>query len=414
MPFFEYRAVSGAGDSVCGARRGETAEDVRLELSAEGLRATSIRRRDDPGAGGLFRRGVTAEDLALLHRQTANLLATGLPLPRALRAVARESGKRALERLADAIASDVEKGRPLSDALRDHARVVPPFVADLVKAGESAGSLPAVLLDIAAGAESEARIRRSLRLALAYPVTVAVIALLVVLLNSTGIVSRYFFPETLTSGAYADQLFNEFQDTVSSSRRGSSVTFAFLHIIGHPVLWTMILGGFLLLAFFSTSILVLRGDRIGIPVFGRLVRQVLVSRFCRVLALLVDRQVPLPAALRLAGAASDSRTLADNAEAAATDVESGHPLGDAVDSLVTLPAATRWGIGAAAARGALSAELAVLAHQADERAADIVRSGTIILETSLILLIGLFVLVGAGTSVVRLMAYILSLIQSMA
>ncbi len=406
MSFYEYRAVDSEGRPMCGARRGETPDAVRQELAAEGLRASSIRRRDDPGAGGLLRRGVSAEDLAFLHRQTANLLAAGLPLPRALRAVARESGKHELKLLVDAVASDVEKGRTLSEALGAHGRAVPPFVADLVKAGEAAGNLPAVLQQVAEGGETDARMRRSVRSALAYPLIVAILALAVMILNGSGVLLSLFSVDA------ANVLDSPSLEEVWRGRRsGSSEVRWVLEFVTSPLLWGGILGGFVALGLFGTSFFSLRGRRRRVPVFGRIVERVLLARFCRVLGLLTGRGVPLPASLRLAGAASDSEDLYGQAAAAAEAVESGEPLGEAVESIRALPVTARWAVSAAAARGDLAGELLALARHAEEGALDCARRFGMVLETSLILLVGLFVLIGGGGSVVRAMSDALGLLQ---
>jgi general secretion pathway protein F len=399
MPYFAYRAVDAEGTPSCGARRGESADDVRQALRAEGLRASSIRRRDEPGAGGLLRRGVTGEDLAFLHRQTANLLAAGLPLPRALRAVARESRKRELQALADAVAAEVDRGRPLSDALRDLPRAVPPFLADLIKAGEAGGNLPAVLLQIAESGEAEAHIHRTLRTALIYPLMVTSIALAIVILNVSGLMGDMSFK---VLGGEELPLFRvAFQKHL--------VMPWFVNLLTHPILWGAVMIAFLACAGYVAPILSLRGSRTGIPVFGPLVQQVLVSRFCRVLGLLAERGVPLPTSLRLAGAASDSARLAAQAESAAADLESGRPIDEAIDRLRLLPAVSRWGMTAAAARGALAEELQALARQADGAAADAGRRFAIVMEMGLIIVIGLFVLLGAGGSILRTLARMIPL-----
>lgn len=403
MPFFEYRAVDAEGNPVCGAARGESADAVRRELLAAGLRASAIRRRDDPGAGGVLRPGVTREDLAALHRHTASLLAAGLPLPRALRAVARESRKREFQVFVEALAGDVEKGRTLSDALREHPRVAPPFLADLVKAGEAAGSLPAVLLQMAETGEAEARLRRSVKTALAYPLTVAVFALAVVLLNGTGLAARLFFPEAAAASRDIQEMF--------PSPRGF-VSFMF-DVLVSPVFWGVLLAAFIVGGLVLVPFLSLRGSRTGVPVFGKLVEQVLVSRFCRVLALLVGREVPLPVALRLAGAASDSHRLASQAASASDAVAGGRSLAEAIDAVRVLPATARWGIAGAAARGALVAELEALARHADDGAADAARRFGILLETSLVLVVGALVLCGGTSSLVGMMRNITMFIQSL-
>jgi type II secretory pathway component PulF len=404
MPFFEYRAVDGKGAPTSGSRRGESADDVRRELLAEGLRASSIVRRDDPGTGGFLRPGVTVEDLAFLHRQTAHLLAAGLPLPLALRTVARESGKHEFHLFVDAIASDVEKGRSLSDALRDHARVVPPFLPELIKAGEAAGNLPAVLLHMAEGGEAESRLQRSIRSSLAYPMTVAAFALAIVIANGTGLVTSLFFNSlTLDSDPV------QFLGGLGRSHAGSIL----LNFISSPVLWGILLTAFLLAGLWGISFFSLRGCRTGIPVFGRVVRQVLISRFCRVLGLLAERGIPLPAALRLAGMASDSATLAKQADHAATQLESGQPLAVTVEALDALLATACWGLSAAASRGDLPAELQAMARHADERMVDQARVFSIVLEMTLIVVMGAFVLFGAGGSMLRLLSHMTNMLSSL-
>ena len=97
-----------------------------------------------------------------------------------------------------------------------------------------------------------------------------------------------------------------------------------------------------------------------LPWVGRIVRDSQSAGFCQLLAILVDREVPLPVSLELASTATGNRRLADECRRIAADLRRGVPFGEALQTAVALPAFTRWMLASGNDQGGLAAVMATL------------------------------------------------------
>lgn len=109
-------------------------------------------------------------------QQCALLLEAGLPLVAALDLRAALDVRPSSRALWHDLARAVEAGTPLSVALRRLGRVVDPFVAGMVDAGEQSGELPAMLERAGTTLIQRAETGQAVRRALSYPIAVLCVA----------------------------------------------------------------------------------------------------------------------------------------------------------------------------------------------------------------------------------------------
>src|SRR5271168_1716721 len=152
MGAFEYIALDAQGRERKGLIEGDTPKHVRQLLRDKQLLPMEIQEAAQKElkksrARGFMRRGLSTLDLALLTRQLATLLHSGLPLEESLQAVAEQTEKPRVQRIILGVRSKVVEGHPLADGLRDFPQAFPEIYRATVSAGEQSGKLDQVLSD---------------------------------------------------------------------------------------------------------------------------------------------------------------------------------------------------------------------------------------------------------------------------
>ena len=290
---------------------------------------------------------MSPDDLIALNDQIAGMARAGLPLDRGLASLADEMGRGRLRAVTRALADDLRAGHPLPDALARRGNGVPPYYAALVTAGVRTGRVAEVLATLTAYARTVATTRAIVVESLYYPAVVAAIAFALFAFLGFTVLPQF------------QQIFKEFNLQLPS------VTQLVMVVGEHPAVFV----GLPLVAVGVAVLLwlVLRltpGGRrawarfvYAIPVVGTLLRAARIAALSELLAVLVEHEVPLPEAFRLAGAASSDPLSARNADAVADDLARGVPLADALTGRGLVPEWVAWMTGAGARRGTLGPAL---------------------------------------------------------
>ena len=177
MAVYVYRARDRRGEILQDRTEGTSEAAVVGALRRKGLLVIEVREQSawEGGLLAVFRR-VTSDDLVVFTRQLATMIGAGLPLARALSALAEQADDRKIGTTIEAVRADVEAGSTLSGALAARGRVFPDLYVELVRAGEVGGMLDEVLPRLASRLEHDRELGRKVRSAMAYPATVLVLA----------------------------------------------------------------------------------------------------------------------------------------------------------------------------------------------------------------------------------------------
>ena len=179
---FHYKARDSAGRTREGTVEGLDQQVVVSRLQAMGMtpvsieekRTTGLKREISfPGRGGK----VKLKDLAIFSRQFATMISSGLTLLRSLNILTDQSDNPKLSEVLREVASAVEQGKSLSEALAEHEEFPRLYVA-MVRAGETAGTLDLVLVRIADTMEKDVALRRKVKSTMTYPGVVLVMAVM--------------------------------------------------------------------------------------------------------------------------------------------------------------------------------------------------------------------------------------------
>jgi len=149
-----------------------------MGIQPESLRPAGAGLNKEISLGGLFQKKVGLKDLAVMSRQLATMISSGLALMRALSILAEQSENPKLRETIDQVRKDVESGLSLSDAIAKHELIFPPLFINLVRAGETGGFLEDSLKSVAENYEKEVKLRGTIKSALTYPVVVLIMAIL--------------------------------------------------------------------------------------------------------------------------------------------------------------------------------------------------------------------------------------------
>ncbi len=175
MPRFAYMVRTGAGAALSGELVARSNADALRMLRAEGKYVVRLQEVDEAAnAAGMTRgagRRVRTDDVIYFANQLAAMVDSGVPLAEALEATIDKSPPGAFRRTVEDIIQRVQGGCDLSAALAAHPRVFSPLMIHMVRASEATGALGAMLVRVADYLRHQRDLRKRVKGALLYPVT---------------------------------------------------------------------------------------------------------------------------------------------------------------------------------------------------------------------------------------------------
>lgn len=388
MSAFEYTALDPQGRERSGVLEGDTARQIRQLLRDQGLAPLAVNETTEARSGGPagvrsgMRRSIGASDLALITRQLATLVQSGMPVEEALRAIARYAHKAHVQRVILGVRARVVEGHSLAAALATFPRSFPEIYVATARAGEQAGHLGPVLERLADYVESRQDTRSSVTAALAYPLILTLAAGAIV----TGLLA-YVVPQVV--GVFE-----------SMDAQLPLLTRLMLMLSGFLREWGLALLVVLLATVIAVR-LALRSEsvRYGVdaallklPLVGTLLCGADTSRLARTLSILAASGVPALEALGIAATVIGNRPLRAAVQRAAVQVREGGALSRSLEASGHFPPMFLHLI----AIGEESGQLDTMLHRAADYQERATRMKVTLLvnifEPALILLMGLVVL----------------------
>jgi general secretion pathway protein F len=385
MGAFEYTAVDRGGRQHKGVLEGDTARQVRQLLRERGMLPMAVQEvveRERRTRRFSFGRGISAADLALITRQLATLLRSGMPLEETLLAVGQQSEKARLKTILLGVRSKVMEGHTLASGLGDFPQAFPEIYRATVAAGEQSGHLDPVLERLADYTEGRQQLRQRVAHALIYPIILTVLAVLIV-----GGLLVYVVPKVVGVFENTGQALPPFTRALIASSD-------FLRDNGIWVLVLLALGLFTFARMLRQTAFRRRWHRflLRLPVIGRLTRGVNTARFTRTLSILAGSGVPVLEALRISADVVNNLPMKEAVEEAAVRVREGAPLGRSLAASRLFPPMTMHLISSGEASGELEVMLERAATNQEREVDSLVGALLSILEPALILLMGALVL----------------------
>ncbi|HET7135167.1 MAG TPA: type II secretion system F family protein [Casimicrobiaceae bacterium] len=188
MNAFRFEAVDAHGRLRSGLVEAENARAVMERLRADGLTPTAIDAAREGARGTSMR--ISASGLALVTRQLATLVQSGMPLDQALVALAEQADDASVRKLVETLRTHVVGGESLPAAMSRYPHAFPLLYRGLIAAGSESGRLPDVLARLADYLDARLALRQRFTVALIYPALVTIIAIGVIAVLVTYVVPQ--------------------------------------------------------------------------------------------------------------------------------------------------------------------------------------------------------------------------------
>ena len=287
---YEWEGKDRNSKQVRGEMRAGGENQVKAALRRQGVTPTKIRKRRMRSG-----KAIKPKDMAIFTRQLATMMKAGVPLLQAFDIVGRGNPNISVTKLLNDIRGDVETGTSLSVAFRKYPLYFDNLYCNLVEAGESAGILDQLLDRLAVYMEKTEAIKSKIKSALMYPISVLVVAFVVVAVIMIFVVPSF---KTVFAG-FGAELPGPTLVVIAISEFFVSY-------------WYLIFGGvgggvyFFLESWKRNEKVQEFMDRLmrKLPIFGALVEKSCIARWTRTLATMFAAGVPLVEALDSVGGAA--------------------------------------------------------------------------------------------------------------
>lgn len=325
MPRFAYEARDPKGNTVRGEADGPSHLDVVLELRRVGYEILGVWQKPPylPGTSiWRFFHRVSLEEMAVFTRQLSMFFSSGLGLLKGLESIAGQGFSKTTAESAEELSRGLREGRGLAASMSLRPMVFSPVYVRMVHAGESSGALDRILARMADFLERDMLLQKRLRSSLAYPILIFTFSILVV-----TFLLLFVFP-----------MFVSFFDGLDVELpRVTQSLLAFTGFFRHPAVLTTL---FLILpvALYHAYQRVGRSDeamllfsraRLRIPLVGPLVHSVLMARFARTLAILLEAGIPQQTALQTSGRTIGNAAVEEAVERACARIRDGSGIASA-------------------------------------------------------------------------------------
>ena len=175
MPTYRYKAYAAGGRTTAGAIEAESPREAQQLLREKGLYVSEVAPEAAPAAAGFFRRGIPAAELSLMTRRLATLVGASVPLYEAMTVIGEQEPEGELKRTVSRIRDRLSQGANLATALAAEPAVFSESYVSMVAAGEAGGALEAILERLAGFLEDQQQVRSRITAALAYPILMTVV-----------------------------------------------------------------------------------------------------------------------------------------------------------------------------------------------------------------------------------------------
>jgi general secretion pathway protein F len=297
VPVYDYKGLTAAGQSKNGIIDADSPREARLKLRSQNVLVTEILER----AGTVhrihqkkkvldFRRAAKGKsEVPMYTRQLATLLKAGIPLAQAMSALIEQCSIPDLEACYRDVREKLTQGLGFAEALAYHPHYFNDLYVNMVKAGEASGSLDRVLDRLADYLQRQAQIKNRIQAALAYPMVMIMVGIVIVF-----VLMKFVVPRVL-------QVVEKSKQQVPLMTRMLKGVSEFL-----SAWWWVLLGAILSLVIVHRLGMRRKEYRykvdafkLRIPVIGDLLKKTAVSRFAVSMSTLLKSGVPVLEALKI-------------------------------------------------------------------------------------------------------------------
>lgn len=323
---------------------------------------------------------VSVKDKAVFSRQFAALVNAGVALVRGLGVLSEECPNPKLKRALEDINSDVQQGTSLSDSMSKHPSCFDKLYVSLVQAGEVGGVLDEVLNRLAKLLEDLNRLQNQIKSAMAYPVTVSILAVIIFVAMTVFLLPTFA------------EIFEELDADLPLF---TQVMLQISEFLRRPLNWVIVFAVVSGLAFayrryYATESGERNIDRLflKLPLFGDLVQKTATARFCRTFGSLSRSGVPILTSLEIVRDTAGNRIISDAIDEAREEIQTGGMISLALQKHRVFPAMAIQMISIGEETGELDSMLMKVADFYEDEVEQAVKALTSIMEPFMIVILG--------------------------
>ncbi len=383
MPKFTWEARTKAGAQQKGVMEATSEAMVESQLKKYGFSSISIKGEKAgfkiPGFGGGG--SVDTKDLVVFTRQFATMIDSGLPLVQCLDILAGQQENKFFKSSLYSIKESVESGSTFADALGKHPKIFDHLYVNLIAAGEIGGILDTILNRLAAYIEKAMKLKKQVKGAMVYPVTIISIAIVVI-----GVILVFVIP------TFA-KMFADFGGTLPMPTQiviglSNFLQRYILVIIGACYGIKMAIG-----KYYATPGGRKLMDRffLKLPVIGVLIRKVSVAKFTRTLGTMMSSGVPIMDGLDIVAKTAGNKIVEEAIYKVRQAISEGKTMAEPLGESGVFPNMVVQMISVGEATGAMDAMLNKIADFYDDEVDDAVGNLTAMMEPLLMVFLGVTV-----------------------
>ncbi|HEY9735922.1 MAG TPA: type II secretion system F family protein, partial [Trichocoleus sp.] len=323
---------------------------------------------------------VSVKDKAIFSRQFAALVNAGVALVRGLGVLSDECPNPKLKKALLEINSDVQQGTNLSDAMRKHPSCFDNLYVALIQAGEVGGVLDEVLNRLAKLLEDLNRLQNQIKSALAYPITVGILAVIIFVA-----MCMFLLP------IFAD-MFAQFDAELPAFTQALLLISAFLRQWYNWVITIAVFtaGSFAYKRYYATPVGRRTMDKffLKMPLFGDLIQKTATARFCRTFGSLSRSGVPILTSLEIVRDTAGNQIISDAVDEARKEIQTGGMISLALQKHKVFPVMAIQMISIGEETGELDSMLMKVADFYEDEVEQAVKALTSIMEPIMIMVLG--------------------------
>lgn len=384
MTTFKYVAKGQDGKAILGTLDVATRDTAIEYLRKQNLIIISV---DEARAGSKFTlsflssKRVGLDDIVIFSRQLATMVDAGIPLVSAFDILAEQAEKSSMQKVLIRIRDDIQTGNSLSGSISKHPNVFSPLYINMVRAGESSGMLDEILDRVATYLEKTSALIRKVKAALIYPAIITIMAIVITTILLIKVVPVF------------EEIFAGFGASLPTP---TLVLIAVSNFLRHYFFLGLIFlagGGFILYRYIKTDkgktafdTLLLR-----LPIFGKLVNKIAVSKFTRTLSTLTKSGVPILTSLEIVGKTSGNKVIEKAVEQVYKNIKEGEKIAEPLAKSKVFPPMVVRMIAVGEETGEMEKMLTKIADFYDEQVEAAISGLTSMIEPLIIAFLGVVI-----------------------
>lgn len=381
MPLYEYRAITDKGENITGTYEATNESEVIAMLRQSNhypvVVKETIQNKDILDLSMLNK--VKIKDLAIFCRQFYTMLNAGIPIVNCLDVLRLQTENRRLKNILSNVYDDIQKGATFSAALRNHKKVLPELLINMIEAGEISGNLDSILERMAVHYEKESKITNKVKGAMVYPIMLSIVSVFIVIFLLVFVMPTFlsmFEGSTLPAPTRALLAISN-----------SLTRFWYIYVIGI----ILIVFGFNQLYESEEGRLFFDRLKFKLPVVKSATEKVVTSRFTRTLSTLLSSGIPLIQALESTAKVSGNKVVEVGMKQAIDEVSTGTTLSNSIKKIGVFPPMVISMIQIGEESGQLDDILDKTANFYDEETESALQKMTTLLEPLMIIIMAIII-----------------------